>query len=169
MPSTAPPPEIKKQMPQAPPPLPLRDIIAPLEQGWWPPAPGWWLVAAIALFLVGWLVKVLVKFFTYEYSALRKAALRELANLPQQEGINDRHFAEQISALLKRVAIVRYTEQQPARLNGEDWLAFLDQSDSSQIFSQSGGRALLEVQYQASASLNRNELLDAARAWIKAI
>jgi hypothetical protein len=156
-------------MPEALPPLPLRDIIAPLEQGWWPPAPGWWFVAAVVLFMVGWLVKALVKYFTYEYAALRKAALRELANLPQQEGLNDRQFAEQTSALLKRVAMVRYAEQQPARLNGEDWLTFLDQSSSSQIFSQSGGSALLEAQYQASASLNRNELLDAAQTWIKTI
>ncbi len=156
-------------MPEAPPPLPLRDIIAPLEQGWWPPAPGWWFVAAIALFLLGWLVKTLVKYFTYEYAALRKAALRELTSLPHKEEINDRQFAEQISALLKRVAMVRYSDQQPARLNGKDWLAFLDQSDASQIFSQSGGGVLLEVQYQASISIDRDQLFDAAQAWIKAI
>ncbi|MFG4038539.1 DUF4381 family protein, partial [Pseudomonas aeruginosa] len=31
----------------------LEPLIAPLPVGWWPPAPGWWLLAAL-LPLLGW-------------------------------------------------------------------------------------------------------------------
>jgi len=152
-----------------PPTLPLRDIIAPLEQGWWPPAPGWWGLAIVALFLMAWLVRALVKYFTYEYSAIRKRALQELTALQQQQGLSDAQFAEQVSALLKRVALLRYTAQQPAQLSAQAWLAFLDQTSPTRAFSQSGGGALLAAQYEAAPSIDRKRLLDAAHTWVKAI
>jgi len=156
-------------MPETTPPLPLRDIISPLEQGWWPPAPGWWFVAIIILLLVGFLIRALKRYFTYEYATLRTAALHELTELQQQTALDDQEFAVQLSALLKRVSIVRYAQQQPAKLSGNAWLAFLDQTNSGQAFSQNGGSALLDAQYRNATSLNRSELLRAAGAWIKAI
>jgi len=149
--------------------LPLRDIIAPLEQGWWPPAPGWWLMAAVLLIIIIAILRSLIKYATPEYAALRKAALNELAQLQQQAAMDDRLFAEQISTLLKRIAIVRYAPQQPAGLNGRAWLDFLDQTSPKQAFSQAGGKALLEAQYQARPSINRDELINAADDWIRAI
>jgi hypothetical protein len=147
----------------------LRDIITPVEQGWWPPAPGWWIAAAVLICLVFLVLRALVKYFTYEYAALRKAALRELNVLQAQTELSDRQFAEQVSVLLKRVAIVRYARQQPAKLSGEAWLTFLDQTSPSQPFSQFGGEALLEAQYQASANIERSALLGAAKTWIRTI
>ena len=36
------------------PDLLLRDIHEPLAPSWWPPAPGWWLVALVLLAAVAW-------------------------------------------------------------------------------------------------------------------
>jgi hypothetical protein len=149
--------------------LPLRDIIAPLDQGWWPPAPGWWLVAVIVVYLVWLLTRALVKYFTYEFTALRKAALNELASLQQQTALSDHQFAEQVSALLKRVAVVRYSEHQPALLSGKAWLAFLDQTNPSERFSQVGGGAIEHAQYQHGVNIDRCQLADAAHVWVKSI
>lgn len=149
--------------------LPLRDIISPLDQGWWPPAPGWWFVAIIVLYIVWRLVRRLVNYFTYEFAGLRKAALQELAGLQNQAALSDHQFAEQVSALLKRVAVVRYAGHQPALLSGKDWLAFLDQTNPSQCFSQTGGEAIGHVQYQDQAKFDRCKLANAAQAWVKSI
>jgi len=123
----------------------------------------------VLIFLIFLAARALVKFFTYEYAAIRKAALRELNELQAHAELSDRQFAEQVSALLKRVAMVRYAQQQPAKLSGKAWLKFLDQTSLSQPFSQAGGEALLEAHYQAKASIKRSELLGAAMAWVRAI
>lgn len=149
--------------------LPLRDIIAPLDQGWWPPAPGWWLVAVIVLCLVWLITRTLIKYFTYEFSALRKAALIELASLQHQTTLSDCQFAEQISALLKRVAVARYAEHQPALLSGKAWLAFLDQTNPSERFSQAGGGAIEYAHYQPGMKIDRSQLASAAHVWVKSI
>ncbi len=156
-------------MPESHASLPLRDIIVPLDQGWWPPAPGWWLVAVIVLYILWLIVRRLVKYFTYEFAALRKAALNELFMLQNQATLSDHQFAERVSALLKRVAVVRYAQYQPALLSGKAWLAFLDQTNPAQSFSRAGGEAIGHAQYQDGSIINRCKLVDAANDWVKSI
>jgi hypothetical protein len=149
--------------------LPLRDVIGPLALGWWPPAPGWWLIFVVILLLLSGLVRLLIMRFRNPYTALRKAALCELGSLQLINEADDGQFAERVSSLLKRVAIVRYAEQKPAKLSGITWLAFLDNANTASGFSLQGGDALLNAQYQTRANINREGLIDASRAWIKAI
>ncbi|MGH8222486.1 MAG: DUF4381 family protein, partial [Woeseiaceae bacterium] len=35
--------------------IPLRDLHLPEAVGWWPPAPGWWLLIALAVAALLWL------------------------------------------------------------------------------------------------------------------
>ena len=37
--------------------IPLRDLHLPEAIGWWPLAPGWWLVIAIALVGIGYFIR----------------------------------------------------------------------------------------------------------------
>ena len=148
--------------------LPLRDVIAPGGPLWWPPAPGWWLLAAAFLVLAGLLVRWLRKRYMRSYARLRKAAMAELHQLQARNDLSDPLFADRVSALLKRAAIVRYREQQPAHLNGTAWLAFLDQSAPGANFSELGREGLLEAQYRADAQVDRAALVQAAKQWIRA-
>ena len=55
--------------------LPIRDIHLPGMIAWWPPALGWWIVAAVAL-------AALVAFALYYAQCRhRRAALRSLASV----------------------------------------------------------------------------------------
>ena len=61
--------------PEDPLSLPLRDIALPAEIGWWPLAPGWWvLVTIVALALAVWRIwrwrerRLAVPFSVYDFS-----------------------------------------------------------------------------------------------------
>lgn len=105
----------------------LRDIHLPAEAGWWPPAPGWWILAALLLLLpllwYGW-----QRWNKRERSPVyRRAALAELEQL-HDSYLRDQDsaaFVQGMSGLLKRVALQCYDPASVAALSGQQWGEFL--------------------------------------------
>jgi hypothetical protein len=95
----------------------LNDIVEPGAASWWPPA---WPVVAIALVMLV-VVAVLLWWLWRQYRA-RKPQRIALAKLQQLQ----RPSASDITLLCKRVALVYFPRQTIARLNGKDWLTFID-------------------------------------------
>jgi hypothetical protein len=126
--------------------LPLRDIHTPAPVGWWPPAPGWWLIAV--LLILGVLA-------AYWYRRRPQARLRrrihaELALLRRQwaEGRDHREFLQGLSALLRRSAIALDGRAASAGLSGERWQAFLNRSLPDRPFSSHPGILLMDAAYR---------------------
>ncbi|HZW58921.1 MAG TPA: DUF4381 domain-containing protein [Woeseiaceae bacterium] len=128
--------------------LPLRDLHLPDAVGWWPPAPGWWLLAVLVLAVLGRYLWQLVK--AWRKSAARRAALAEYAHLV-------RHFradgdvaalAQGLSALLRRAMLAYAPRQAVAGLTGDDWLHFLDRGLPRAAFSAGAGRELVTLPYR---------------------
>ncbi|WP_415893052.1 DUF4381 domain-containing protein [Neptuniibacter sp. PT8_73] len=143
--------------------LPLRPMQQPEMIGWWPLAPGWWLLIllSIALFIA-------VVWFGYLY--LKKMrnnpnrwALQELnaiqANYQQHQ--NKRLLAEECNALLKRLALTLYSRQEVAALNGTAWTDFLAKQSRSDTLT-----VLAVAPYQASPEYDAEALLSACKAWL---
>ena len=57
--------------------LPLRDLHLPDAIGWWPPAPGWWVVIALLAAGLGYLAWR--AFLRWQFNGPRRYALRQLA------------------------------------------------------------------------------------------
>lgn len=118
--------------------LPLRDVHLPPSPAWWPPAPGWWLLAAVVVLLVAaWLA----------WRAIRKARLRRWQALFDQACVDAQGNARvaAISALLRRAS--RRVDTHADRLQGDEWLQFLD-GKSGHAFAQGAGRWLLDGAYR---------------------
>ena len=131
--------------------LVLRDIHQPQAPSWWPPAPGWWMLAiailVVASAIAWWLHR-------------RRQRAREVAAVFEQRLRVASSPVEAIAAmseLLRRAA--RRRDPQADRLQGEDWLRFLDAASSgvkadkqhSTPFSEGAGRLLLDGGYRRSA------------------
>lgn len=104
----------------------LRDIHEPLPPPFWPPAPGWWILA--------FLILVLIAVATYlawrRYRAIERARMpyrvaeRELAaafaDYTNGRG-DDRTFADAANAILKRL-IAQHENRASTTSFGRDWV-----------------------------------------------
>ncbi len=123
----------------------LRDIHLPEPISWWPPAPGWWLlaVALVVLILLIWL-----GYRHYQRGAIKRAALDELSQIASHYREQPQPLLQQLSQLLRRVALVTQPRNSVAGLSEESWLAFLDQFTDQHPFTQGIGQVLLHGPYQ---------------------
>ncbi len=144
----------------------LHDIHMPAPIGWWPLAPGWYLLAAslaLVCFLMGfWLRR------SYLNSRAKREALRALAVYQRQyqQDKNCQLTSAAMSELLKRVALAYYPRTRVAGLQGEPWIMFLSTTVKGVDFS-SVRTLLLEGPYRPSRSHNLQPLFLIAHKWIK--
>jgi len=145
----------------------LRDIHEPTPIGWWPLAPGWYGLALLVL-----LILLTLAFFisrSYLNGRAKRQALRLLTNYEQQHQRqpNSQLASARISELLKRVALVYFPREDVASLQGEHWLAFLNNTGKRLDFNQVRA-ALLEQPYQPPQAVNHDLqlLFSMVRIWI---
>ncbi|MBB5863187.1 DUF4381 domain-containing protein [Xanthomonas sp. 3058] len=130
----------------APQSLPLRDVHLPPSPSWWPLALGWWLVIAAVVLVLGtaWFWWWRRRRQQRRWLAAFDAELRR-ATTPAQR-------LATLSGLLRRAA--RGVDAQADRLQGEEWLQFLDgRKSKTQAFSQGPGRAVLEGGFQRAPTV----------------
>ena len=142
----------------------LNDIVVAGPVPWWPPAPGWYGVAAILLLLLGFMARR--RWRRWRRDAYRRQALAELASIRAERSMR------RLPPLLKRTALSAWPRPQVASLNGRDWHRFLDESAAMKEFGGGAGQALDRLAYGGAADLAGddeavNAVLDAAERWIR--
>ena len=145
----------------------LRDIHAPGMIETWPPAPGWWVLALLALALVLFAASRLLR--RWLDNRYRREAMAELTQIKtdwRRHG-NDQTYLEALQKLMKRVALTRFPREQVAGLTGEAWVRFLDQSTGSHDFSMAESEALIDGAYREDISIDINSIEAAAGSWIE--
>lgn len=146
----------------------LRDIHLPAPVSWWPPAPGWWLLAAVALLAA---LGLYARHRLRRRNRWRRLALSELARLRQgHESQPPAALLGELSVLLRRVAVSRFPRDEVAALSGDAWLAFLDRGlDGGATFQPDSWRLLAVSPYMPNADIGSPELLtlfDLAERWL---
>jgi hypothetical protein len=128
--------------------LPLRDLHLPPPVDWWPLAPGWWLVLALVLLGLAWLVRRAWQ--KRQLHAPRRHAVRALARIEAAylEHRNPVVLARQASELLRRAMLAYAPRDEVAGLTGESWLAWLDRDLPVPWFHTEGGKSLLQLPYR---------------------
>lgn len=143
----------------------LHPLREPLAVGWWPPAPGWWLLAALlmaALLVLAWYALRRYRANAYRRRAL--ARLEQLAALHQQQHDPQQLLAE-TNALLKSVALLAYPRREVAASSGAAWLAFLN---SGVAPSEQFPDVFVSGAYQPNCTdIDTDQVLRAASNWIQ--
>ena len=128
--------------------IPIRDLHLPDAIGWWPLAPGWWVV--IGLVLLGTFVLFRHWYRHYSSGAARRHALRQLDAYSKDylEHGNGVAFGTQLSELVRRTMLAYAPRSEVAGLTGEEWLAWLDHDLDRSHFTDGDGRQLIEWPYR---------------------
>ena len=152
----------------------LRDIRGLDPVSWWPPAVGWWVLAALLLLALAALVVAWAWRRHTRLRAQQRDARRRLRTLRRQVGRGEAlDPAGTFSGLLRRVAMLRYGRAACAGLSGEAWLEWLSAHDPNGFDWRIEGRMLLEAPY---APVDRpldvpqlQRLIDAGLAWVEPV
>ncbi len=146
---------------------------APPPLGWWPLAPGWWGLMALLLLAALALVWLHRRRQAPSSRRWQRTALRELAVLQTQPGLDDAQLAQGLQLLLRRYAVARYGHEAVAALSGEAWIAFVVRR-GGQAWAGDSGLALLRCAYgrpgtetAASRSAHRKRWLQGARGFLR--
>lgn len=148
----------------------LRDIRGLDAVSWWPPGPGWWLalgLTAVVLLAAMW------------YAGRRRQvrgpwrgdARRRLRSLRRRLGREQpRPIVDELSELMRRIAIARCGRRDCAGIAGPEWLEWLHENDPSGFDWCARGRLLVELPYAppeiGADPAQVRELINAALRWL---
>jgi hypothetical protein len=152
--------------------LPLRDIHLPSPVSWWPPAPGWWLLAGLVLGVGAliWWWRRRRRRIRFAAVTLARGEFQEIAEAFRAHKEAPEEIVRQLSVLLRRLSISLFPRAEAAGLTGEAWLAFLDRPLQRAAFSGGEGRILAEAPYRPEVQAEEVEpLLALTREWIDAV
>jgi hypothetical protein len=144
----------------------LRDIHAAAEPGWWPPAPGWWVMAALALLVLFVLLRTLVR--RVVAWRRRQAWLQALAAVDGKwDPAADPHaYLADLNRLFRAVAIRAFPDSGCGRLQGEEWVSFIQALLPEGPATQCLG-ALAHGPYEPLPEFDAAALVEQARTWVQ--
>lgn len=160
----------------------LRDIHDIQSIPWWPPAPGWWLVGiGLILLVLGarrWRARLSLRIpipgitlGSWRWEAA--LALRELRRRAGS-GQDPKAIIDDLSELLRRIAMARLGRPACAGLTGTAWLDWLTRHDPAGFPWHERGRILIDAPYAPAGALpggpgatDLGPLIEAALAWVE--
>lgn len=153
----------------------LADIHLPEPVSFWPPAPGWWLLAVLLIILTVWLVRRARR--AGAQRRIKSQALGEFEacykNYSNNEDTNleslKLRYVNEANSVLKRVALVHFPNSGVAGLGGPDWVDFIRKNGDSSLLTDSIAAALSHGRFQTKIEVDVDALHDFGSSWISGL
>lgn len=143
----------------------LRDIHAAADPGWWPPAPGWWLLAAlgVAMLAVAWRYG----YRQWRVVRRRRKLLKALEHIARDiDFVKYPHeYLARLNRLFRVVALRAFPGSACVRLHGIEWVRFI-QSLMPRGVHTDGLAALASGPYEPEPDFDAQGLQQLARTWV---
>jgi hypothetical protein len=151
--------------------IPLRDLHLPEMTGWWPLAPGWWVLIGLAA--CGVLYLAWRAFQRFQRNAARRKALSQLRYLQAEYSWTGDAISLgiRLSELLRRAMLAYAPRDEVAGLTGRNWLEWLDRGLPNKVFTDGPGRNIESLPYRKldldTKDVDIDGLIEAVRQRIK--
>ena len=144
----------------------LQDIHAAGNPGWWPPAPGWWLLAILLFLGLFYLVRLGVRKLAARKR--RHELLHALEQLNSEFDVvkNAQEYLSGMNRLFRVVAMKAFPSTASAYLQGDDWVRFIA-SLLPEKAQTSSLDALAHGPYEPSPEFDAKALEAHARTWVR--
>ncbi len=144
----------------------LRDIHAAPAAPWWPPAPGWWLLALLVLLVLGWVFRRLIA--RYRVHQRRKQMLGWVDHLnanidPNRE---PQVYLSTLNRIFKLVALRAFPGDHCAVLAGQIWADFLIEKMKGSSSTESLN-VLASGPYDPAPQFDPEIMSELTRYWIR--
>lgn len=153
----------------------LADIHLPEPVSFWPPAPGWWILAVILLLLAAWATsKILLasrrsKIKARALSELKKCYSRYADNTDSDTGNLQLRYVNEVNSVFKRVALVHFPGTAVAGLGGPEWLDFIKKNGESSLLTEEISDALSHGRFKTKLDVDVDLMNDFANQWITSL
>jgi len=143
----------------------LRDIHTAPPVSWWPPAPGWWVLAFLLMVLLVWIGRRLLA--RYRIGRRRKQMLGWVDHLnatidPQ---LQPQAYLATLNRIFKLVALRAFPERHCAAMAGQDWVDFLS-GKMSNLQSAESLNVLASGPYDPAPRFDPEIISELTRHWI---
>lgn len=153
----------------------LADIHMPSVITYWPPAPGWWLLAVAFIGLCVFLGRKLAR-----YSKLHKIcqhALAELERCYQEFAVADDvdagtlklRYINEFNSVIRRVALFHFPQDKVASLSGQAWVDFIREKGDSFRLDDEIAAALSYGRFQTKCDVDVEAMNSLGQQWITSL
>jgi len=153
----------------------LADIHLPAEISYWPPAPGWWILALIVLALVVLAIRRYIRHRNLHQ--ICQHALAELshcynsyAKRASADGDDQKlRYVNEFNSVIRRVALYHFPKSNVASLGGHAWVDFIRKKGESSRLDDSIAAALSFGRFQADCDVDVVALNSLGEEWITSL
>ena len=157
----------------------LADIHLPEPIGFWPPAPGWWVLFVLLCLgsyfwgrraYAAWRLRRSCAFAIRELDASLQAYRQGSAGLNGEQLDSHRlNYVSEVNAVLRRVALKQFPEQALAGLGGQDWIAFLRTHGNASLLDENLAVTLSQGRFARHWEVDEQALYAMAHQWISSL
>lgn len=144
----------------------LRDIHGAAPVSWWPPAPGWWLLAFLVLLVLAWLVRRMILRLRIRRRRKQMLGWIDHLNAHVDPKRDPQTYLATLNRIFKLVALRAFPERHCASLNGQAWTDFLLEKMHKSPSAESL-MVLASGPYDPSPVFDAEKLSNLTRSWIR--